>query len=94
MTALNGLNGATQFGPFSSGMPSGALPVLSEAVPEMAVSPALRDALDALDQDQSDWMSLEAHLLQVLRPEVERLTSEMVRASLREAWRKRSGKML
>lgn len=69
-------------------MPSGSIPVLTTVMSEVAVSQALRDALDARAQKKADWMSLESHLLHALRPEMERLTTELVRASLREAWRK------
>ncbi|WP_322991375.1 hypothetical protein [Limnohabitans sp.] len=69
-------------------MPSGSIPVLTTVMSEVAVSQALRDALDARAQRKADWMSLESHLLHALRPEMERLTTELVRASLLEAWRK------
>jgi len=74
----------------SSDMPSGVIPVLSLVLPEASVSQALREALDARAQDLADWMALEAHLVQVLRPEIERLTTELVRSGLREVWRQRA----
>jgi hypothetical protein len=70
-------------------IPSGAIPVLSTVMPEAAVSQAMRDALDARAQKKADWMSLESDLRQALLPELERLTTELVRVGLREAWRKR-----
>jgi hypothetical protein len=75
----------------STEMPAGAIPVLLTVVPEGDVSQAMRDALEARAQDKYDWLSLEAHLLETLRPEMERLTTELVRGCLREAWRQRSG---
>ena len=75
---------------FLSEMPAGAIPVLSTVLPDEAVSPALREALDARVQDKLDWMALEAQILQTLRPEMERLTTELVRNSFREVWRQRA----
>ncbi|WP_143473848.1 hypothetical protein [Limnohabitans sp. G3-2] len=75
------------------GMPTGSIPVLTTVVPEAAVSQALRAALDAQAQKKMDWMSLESDLLLALRPEMERLTTELVRVGLREAWRKHTGGM-
>jgi len=71
-------------------VPNGAIPVLSAVVPDSAVSLDLRNALDARLQDKLDWMALEAQLLQTLRPEMERLTTELVRNSFRQAWTQRS----
>jgi hypothetical protein len=65
------------------------IPVLSSVVPQEAVSQAMRAALDAREKDQFDWMSMESHLLQTLRPELERMSTELVRRGLREAWRRR-----
>ena len=87
MTDWQSLN---PIGSGSSDMPTGTIPVLTEVVLDRAVSPALRDALDARAQEKSDWMSMEAHLLHTLRPEMERLTTELVRVGLRETWRRRS----
>ncbi|PIT73444.1 hypothetical protein B9Z31_11985 [Limnohabitans sp. G3-2] len=67
--------------------------MLTTVVPEAAVSQALRAALDAQAQKKMDWMSLESDLLLALRPEMERLTTELVRVGLREAWRKHTGGM-
>ena len=75
----------------SADIPFGVIPVLIEVVPEGEVSQAMRDALDARAQDKLEWASLEAHLLETLRPEMERLTTELVRGCLREVWRQRSG---
>lgn len=73
-----------------SEMPTGVIPVLTEVVPDSVVSQDLLDALDSRVQDKRDWMALEAQLLQTLRPEMERLTTELVRNSFREAWIQRS----
>jgi hypothetical protein len=71
-------------------IPSGDIPVLSSVVPDSAVSADLQDALNARVQDKLDWMGLEADILRTLRPEIARLTTELVRKSLREVWKKRS----
>ena len=73
-----------------SEMPTGVIPVLTSVVPDSVVSQDLLDALDACVQDKLDWMALEAQLLQTLRPEMERLTTELVRNSFREVWTQRS----
>jgi hypothetical protein len=77
-------------GPFPSEMPVGAIPVLSTVLTDEAVSQALRDALDKLEQDKLDWTALEGQILQTLRPEMERLTAELVQKTLREVWLQRS----
>lgn len=77
-------------GPFPSVMPVGAIPVLSTVLTDDVVSQALRDALDKLEQDKLDWTGLEGQILQTLRPEMERLTAELVRKTLREVWLNRS----
>lgn len=71
-------------------MPVEAIPVLSTVLPDEAVSQALRDALNARFQDKLYWMALEASILQNLRPKMERLVTELVRKSCREAWLQRS----
>lgn len=73
-----------------SEMPTGVIPVLTEVVPDSVASQDLLDALDSRVQDKRDWMALEAQLLQTLRPEMERLTTELVRNSFREVWIQRS----
>ena len=73
-----------------SGMPDSVMPVLSVVVPEAAISEALRAALDALDHEKSAFMALSDDMLDALRPEMERLATELVRKSLYQAWRVRS----
>jgi hypothetical protein len=73
-----------------SDMPTGVIPVLTTVVPDEAVPPALRDALTKRSQDRLYWMALEADILQNLHPEMLRLTTELVRHSLREVWLQRS----
>jgi hypothetical protein len=87
MTAKNCL---TLDGARPSEMPVGAIPVLSTVLTDEAVSQALRDALDTRMKNKLDWMALEGQILQTLRPEMERLTTELVRKTLQEAWLQRS----
>jgi len=84
------LNASAAMDSRPSPMPSGSIPVLSTVIPEVDIPRDLRAALDGLAQNKADWMAMESHLLQTLRPEMERLTTELVRTGLREAWRKRS----
>ncbi len=74
----------------TSGVPDTVLPVLSAAMPESDIPEALRAALDARAQEKAAFMALSDELLHALRPEMERLTTELVRTGLREVWRKRS----
>lgn len=71
------------------GVPDTVLPVLSAVVPESEVSDALRSALDARAQEKAAFMAMSDELLHALRPEIERLTAELVRSSLQQAWRMR-----
>jgi hypothetical protein len=73
-----------------SDMPSGVIPLVSTLVPAADISPALCAALDARDAEKAALMDIEANLLQALRPEIERLTTQLVRSSVREIWAKRS----
>lgn len=90
---MTDLNPSVLSGSCPPNMPSGSIPVLTTVMPQVSDSQALRDALDSLAQKKADWMSLESHLLHALRPEMERLATELVRAGLREAWRKHSDPM-
>jgi hypothetical protein len=71
-------------------MPSGAIPVLSTVLPDEAVPPSLKNALDARLQERLEWVALEADILQSLQPEMVRLTTQLVRNSLCQLWQKRA----
>lgn len=75
----------------ASGTPDTVMPVLSAVVPESDISDDLRAALDARDHEKAAFMALSQEMLLALRPEMERLAAELVRKSLHEAWRARSG---
>lgn len=80
------------FSPIASpfGAPATALPVLNSVVPESDISEALMAALDALDREKMAFMAVSEDMLDVLRPEMERMATELVRKSLHQAWRIRS----
>jgi hypothetical protein len=65
------------------------VPVLSTVIPDSQIPDALRAALDARDLEQTTFMALGDELVQSLRPELERLTTELVQRSLRQAWASR-----
>ncbi|WP_090046301.1 hypothetical protein [Limnohabitans sp. 2KL-27] len=74
----------------ASGMPDTALPVLTAVVPESDVCDAMRAALDGLDHDKRAFMAMSDAMLDALRPDIERMATELVRNSLHQAWRMRS----
>jgi hypothetical protein len=74
--------------PFSENAPM-VVPVLSTVVPESQIPPHLMDALDARELERASFMALADDLVQVLRPELERMTTELVQRSLRQAWANR-----
>lgn len=71
-------------------MPETVIPVLSTLVPETDVSPALKLALDARARDQAAFAALSDELVQALRPEMERLVTELVRSTVQQLWQKRT----
>jgi hypothetical protein len=74
----------------ASGVPDTALPVLTSVVPESDACEAMRAALDDLDQEKRAFMALSDAMLDALRPEMERMATDLVRNSLNQAWRMRS----
>ena len=73
---------------FSEHAPS-VVPVLSTVIPEVQIPPHLIAALNARELERASFMGLADDLVQALRPELERLTTELVQRSLRQAWAKR-----
>lgn len=71
-------------------MPETAIPVLSTLVPEVDISSELRLALDARARDQAAFAALSDELVQALRPEMERLVTELVRSTVQQLWQKRT----
>ena len=65
------------------------IPVLSTVILDSQMSAALRAALDARELEQTSFMTLADELVQSLRPELERLTTELVQRSVRQVWANR-----
>ncbi len=74
---------------FPYGKTASVIPVLSAVIPDSQMSNALRAALAARDLEQTSFMALGDEVLRSLRPELERLTTELVQRSLRQAWANR-----
>lgn len=70
-------------------MPS-VVPVLSVVVPDAEIPQAVKTALDEKEFERAEFMALADELVRELRPEMERLTTELVQHSLRRAWVHRS----
>ena len=65
------------------------VPVLSTVIPPVQIPPHLMAALDARELERASFMALADDLVEGLRPELERMTTELVRRSLRQAWANR-----
>lgn len=87
---MNDLNALPVESSAFSEMPSGTIPVLSTVVPHSDIPQALKAALDARDRDKAALLAIEANLLQALRPEIERLSTTLVRNGVRQVWLERT----
>ena len=67
-----------------------AIPTLSHDMAWVNVPPAVSLALDARAAEKAALMALSEELVQNLRPEIERMTSDMVQRTLKDVWDKRS----
>jgi len=69
--------------------PQGAsvIPVLNTLIPADHISHDLASALDLRDAERAAFMAMTEEVSQSLRPELERLTTELVQRSLQQAWR-------
>ncbi len=76
---------------FASGMAPipgiSAIPVLSTLIPVDHIAQDLAAALQRREQEHAAFMAMADAVAQSLRPELERLTSELVQRSLQQAWR-------
>ena len=72
--------------------PADQVPVLTERVPASDVPTALGVAWDARMAEKKALMDLSNELIQNLRPELDRLTSELVQRTLEGLWAKRCEK--
>ena len=66
------------------------VPVLSVVIPDAQIPQAVKTALDTQELERAAFMALADELVQELRPELERLTTELVQRSLRRAWAQRT----
>jgi hypothetical protein len=62
------------------------VPVLSTVVPDSQISESVSAALDARLLEKAEFMALTDNLVQQLRPELERMATELVHRSLSQAW--------
>lgn len=62
------------------------VPVLSTVVPDSQISDSVTAALDARLLEKAEFMALTDNLVQQLRPELERMATELVHRSLSQAW--------
>ena len=70
--------------------PREAIPLLTDALQPGSFPVALGLALDARMAEKQALFDLSGTLLQNLRPELDRLTAQLVEQTLQELWRKRS----
>lgn len=66
------------------------IPTLSHDMTMVNVPRAVSLALDARAAEKAALMALSEELVQNLRPEIERMTSDMVQRTLQGVWDKRS----
>ncbi len=71
---------------FLSESPPSDVPVLSQSIPEAQISPDLMAALNARESERASFMALAVDWVQALRPELERMTAELVHRSFHQAW--------
>jgi hypothetical protein len=74
----------------ASHVPSGDIPVLTHVVPAHEIPAAVLAALDARLVEKASVMALSAELMQNLRPELDRMASELVQRSVQGMWAKRA----
>ena len=77
--------------------PSASPPVSSDQIPTLTqdmalaqVPQAVHVALDARAAEKQALMALSSDLLENLRPEIERLTADLVQRTLQSVWDKRA----
>ncbi|PUE08574.1 hypothetical protein B9Z51_06350 [Limnohabitans sp. T6-5] len=68
------------------------IPTLNAALDASLIPEAVRVALDVREAERAALFSMSNELLDGLRPELDRLTTELVRRSIQGLWEKRSEK--
>ena len=63
------------------------IPVLSTVIPVDRISQELAAALQLREEEHAAFLAMADAVVQSLRPELERLTTELVQRSLQQAWR-------
>lgn len=63
------------------------IPVLNTVMPVDQISADLAAALQLREDEHAAFMAMADELAQSLRPELERLTTELVQRSFQQAWR-------
>ncbi|MFM7001809.1 MAG: hypothetical protein ACKOXU_12235 [Limnohabitans sp.] len=67
-----------------------AIPVLTHVVPASDIPAAVLAALDARQAEKASVMALSQELMQNLRPELDRMATELVQRSVEGMWSKRA----
>lgn len=78
--------------PFNPSLAPDQVPVLTQLVPASDVPAALGVAWEARMAEKKALMALSDELIENLRPELDRLTSELVQRTLQGLWAKRCEK--
>jgi hypothetical protein len=76
---MNGLN-----------LPADQIPVLTHEISKDQIPEALLVALDARQAEKASVLALSQELMNNLRPELDRMASELVQRSLQGMWEKRA----
>ena len=66
------------------------IPVLTSEIPKDQIPQALLVALDARQAEKASVLALSQELMNSLRPELDRMASELVQRSLQGMWEKRA----
>jgi hypothetical protein len=73
-----------------AGTASAVIPVLTQVVPTSDIPAAVLAALDARLAEKASVLALSHELMQNLRPELDRMASELVQRSVEGMWAKRA----
>ena len=73
-----------------TGTVAAAIPVLTHVVPTSDIPAAVLAALDARLAEKASVLALSHELMQNLRPELDRMASELVQRSVEGMWAKRA----
>jgi hypothetical protein len=71
-------------------VPADQIPVLTSVVAKDRIPEALLVALDARQAEKASVLALSQELMKNLRPELDRMASELVQRSVKGMWEKRA----